>query len=47
MKKLFSIIALCLVGTATNAQACAIGGKNIQVTGFTNIKNEQLTLLLI
>ena len=24
-----------------------IGGKNIQVTGFTNIKNEQLTLLLI
>ncbi|ESE36579.1 hypothetical protein HMPREF1622_01475 [Escherichia coli A35218R] len=26
---------------------CAISGKNIQVTGFTNIKNEQLTLLLI
>lgn len=26
---------------------CTIGGKNIQVTGFTNIKNEQFTLLLI
>ncbi|EGE63121.1 hypothetical protein AC15_3025 [Escherichia coli 2-156-04_S3_C2] len=25
---------------------CASSGKNIQVTGFTNIKNEQLTLLL-